>query len=51
MEQDNDAKHSSKYTTEWLKKKNQNKGDAIPQSPDFNLIEMLQQDLDGAVHK
>jgi hypothetical protein len=48
MQQDNDPKHRSKSTTEWL----QQKKICLLEwpSPDFNPIEMLWHDLKRAVH-
>lgn len=45
IQQTNDLKHSSKSTTEWLKKNIVKVLHWLSQSPDFNLIEMLRQDL------
>ena len=50
-QQDNDPKHSSKSTTECLKKKRIKVLQWSSQSPDLKLIEMLWWDLKRAVHK
>ncbi len=50
MQQDNDLKHTSKSTSEWLNK-NTNKVLEWPsQSPDLNLIEMMWHDLKQSIH-
>ncbi len=49
MQQDNDPKHTSKSTSEWLKKKNKVL-EWPSQSPDLNLIEILRHDLKQSIH-
>jgi len=41
MQQENDPKHNSESTTEWLKKKRVKVWQWSSQSPDLNLLEML----------
>ena len=50
MQQDNDPKHTSKSTSEWLKKPKMKVLEWPNQSLDLNLIEMLWHDLKQAVH-
>ncbi len=47
LQQDNDPKHTSKSTSEWLKK---NKMEWPSQSSDLNPFEMLWHDIKKAVH-
>lgn len=51
MQHDNDLKHSSKSTTEWLKKKRVEALQWPSQSPDLGLTEMLSWDFKNSVHK
>ncbi|KAK3542202.1 hypothetical protein QTP86_018485 [Hemibagrus guttatus] len=48
--QDNDPKHTSKSTSEWLKKNKMKTLEWPFQSPDPNLIEMLWHDFKKVVH-
>ncbi|KAK3514588.1 hypothetical protein QTP70_021648, partial [Hemibagrus guttatus] len=50
LQQDNDPKHTSKSTSEWLKKNKMKTLECPSQSPDFNPIEMLWHDLKKVVH-
>ncbi|KAF7642602.1 hypothetical protein LDENG_00255080 [Lucifuga dentata] len=47
--QDDDPKHQSKFTSEWIRRNNMKVLECPSPSPDLNPIEMLQ-DLKQAVH-
>ncbi len=50
MQQDNDHKHTSKSTYEWLKKNKIKVLEWPNQSPDLNPIEILRHDLKPSFH-
>ncbi|KAK3552156.1 hypothetical protein QTP86_003113 [Hemibagrus guttatus] len=50
LQQDNDPKHTSKSTSEWLKKNKMKTLECPSQSPDLSPIEMLWHDLKKVVH-
>ncbi|KAK3554864.1 hypothetical protein QTP86_000902 [Hemibagrus guttatus] len=50
LQQDNDPKHTSKSTSEWLKKNKMKTLEWPSQSSDINPIEMLWHDLKKVVH-